>query len=151
MEAISEGRKHALFASRARLQTHTEKSGPFSARPCSKTWNSGGGVSPPSCGGWKGATAPSALGLHEILGLVVRPWACSLTAPPPLGRKSPTCHACGKPLRLCKSSKCGRVKRAKCKLCPNFWGVWPLMNIVSRTVPPAVHPAFTPPSLPPGK
>ena len=50
-------------------------------------------------------------------------------------------------------NKCGRMKRAKCKLCPNFLGVWPLMNniIISSTVPPAVHPASAPPSLPPGK
>ena len=37
------------------------------------------------------------------------------------GRR-PTGHARGKPLRLCKSGKCGRVKRAKCKLCLNISG-----------------------------
>ena len=78
----------------------------------------------------------------------MRPW--SLPHSGERGR-SPTCHARGKPLRLCNSGKCGRVKWAKCKLRPNFLGVWPLMNIISSTVPPAVHLASTPPSLPPGK
>ena len=58
-----EGRKHSTFAPSARLQTHPEKSGPFSARPCSKTCNSGGGIEgggcpPLACGGWKGAAPP---------------------------------------------------------------------------------------------
>ena len=78
----SVGRKYSLFAPRVRLQTHPEKSGPFSACPCSKMCNSGGGGGGGSKGGCqagdgRGQHPPSALGLHEILGLTLQPWACS--------------------------------------------------------------------------
>ena len=59
----------------------------FRRAPALKRETQGGGVVSPFHAGDEGGSAPFALGLYKILGLIVYLWACSRTGPHPLGRK----------------------------------------------------------------